>query len=359
MNGDSESSKIKVLVVDDSALMSKQITSILNEDAGIEVVGQAKDGLEAMQMVEALKPDVITLDVEMPKMSGITALKHIMVKHGVPTVMISALTKEGARTTFDALRFGAIDVIAKPSRREDESLEAQKADIVAKVKRAAAIRTGRSRYIRMSAPPPLQKKSHATLESSSRFIGIGAGTGGYYSLLRIVPALPADFKGTLIAVVLAAARYVEPFVSYLDAHSVIPVKGIKGVTVPEPGVCYICSGEDWVVLERNGDNRMALAPRCRTAEANRGPIDIMLTSLSVMGDQAIGIVLSGAGRDGAEGIAAIRGAGGTGVVQDINNAMDPSMPLAVLEQGSVEKILPDYLMAEFIMKIHTPQSGSQ
>jgi two-component system chemotaxis response regulator CheB len=356
MNSDSENDKIKVLVVDDSALMSKQIAAILNEDHKIQVVGQAKDGLEAMRMVGTLKPDVITLDVEMPKMSGITALKHIMVRHGVPTVMISALTKEGARTTFDALRYGAIDVIAKPSRREDESLEAQKADIIAKVKRAAAIRTGRSSYIRMTAPPPVQKKSYASLDSIPLFIGIGAGTGGYYSLLRIIPALPADFKGTLIAVVLAASRYVEPFVSYLDAHSVIQVKGIKGVTLPEPGVCYICSGEDWIVLERNGDQKIALAPRGSTAAANRGPIDMMLTSLSVMGESAIGIVMTGAGRDGAEGIAAIRSTGGTGVVQDINNAMDPSMPLAVLENGSVEKILPDYLMAEFIMKIHTVEN---
>lgn len=353
MNVNSENGKIRVLVVDDSALMSKQISSILNEDDKIEVVGQAKDGIEAMRMVGALKPDVITLDVEMPKMSGITALKHIMVRHGVPTVMISALTKEGARTTFDALRYGAIDVIAKPSRREDESLESQKADIVAKVRRASAIRTGRSRYIRMTALPPLQKKSHVSQDSVRRFVGIGAGTGGYYSLLQIIPALPADFRGTLIAIVLAAARYVEPFVSYLDTHSVVQVKGIKGVTAPEPGVCYICSGEDGVVLERGGDGKMVLASRELTAHANNGPIDTMLTSLSVMGEQATGIVMTGAGRDGAEGIAAIRNSGGTGVVQDINNAMDPSMPLAVLERGSVEKILPDYLMAEFLMKLHT------
>ncbi len=143
MNG-KVNSKIRVLVVDDSTLMSRQITSILNDDRKIEVVGRARDGLEALAMVGSLKPDVVTLDVEMPRMNGITALKHIMVKHCVPTVMISALTTEGARATFDALKYGAIDVIAKPSRREDESLDAQKADIIAKVHRAAAIRTGRA-----------------------------------------------------------------------------------------------------------------------------------------------------------------------------------------------------------------------
>ncbi|MBI4964608.1 MAG: response regulator [Desulfomonile tiedjei] len=358
MSGNSENNKIKVLVVDDSALMSRQIAAILNEDNQIEVVGQAKDGIEAMRMVETLKPDVITLDVEMPKMSGITALKHIMVKHGVPTVMISALTKEGARTTFDALRYGAIDVIAKPSRRDDESLDKQKADIIAKVRRAAAIRTGRSKYIRVSAPPPLRKTSPVGVDSSWPFIGVGAGTGGYYSLLRIVPALQADFRGTLVAVVLVPARYIEPFVSYLDSHSVVRVKGVKEVTVPEPGVCYVCSGESGVVLERNGDGTTALMPGRHAAPPNNGPIDGMLTSLAAMGERAIGIVMTGAGRDGAEGIAEIRSAGGTGVVQDINNAMDPSMPLAVLEKGAVEKILPDYLMAEFIMKIGTSETVS-
>ncbi len=147
-------SKIRVLVVDDSALMSRQITAILQNDEKLQVVGWAKDGLEALNMVRSLRPDVVTMDVEMPRMNGITALKHIMVKHPVPTVMISALTVEGARTTFDALKYGAIDVIAKPSRREDVSLDAQQAEIVAKVKRAAAIRTGRSRYMRISPRSP-------------------------------------------------------------------------------------------------------------------------------------------------------------------------------------------------------------
>ena len=357
MSGDSENNKIRVLVVDDSALMCRQIAGILNEDDKIEVVGQAKDGIEAMRLVGTLRPDVVTLDVEMPKMSGITALKHIMVRHGVPTVMISALTKEGARTTFDALRYGAIDVIAKPSRREDDSLEAQKEDIIAKVRRAAAIRTGRSRYIRMTIPPPPQKKGSTGSDSSSRFIGIGAGTGGYYALLRIVPALPADFKGTLMAVVLVAARYVEPFVSYLDTHSQVRVKSIQGVTAPEPGVCYICSGEYGAVLQEVGEGKLTLAPGKAARNGNEGPIDSMLTSLAAVGERAVGIVMTGAGKDGAEGIAAIRRSGGTGVVQDINNAIDPSMPLAVLERGSVEKILPDYLMAEFIMKVHTLENA--
>jgi two-component system, chemotaxis family, protein-glutamate methylesterase/glutaminase len=344
--------KIRVLVVDDSALMSRQITNILNGDSAIEVVGRAKDGLEALGMVKDLSPDVVTMDVEMPRMNGITALKHIMVKHAIPTVMISALTKEGARTTFDALKYGAIDVIAKPSRREDENLDAQKADIIGKVRRAAAIRTGRSRYIRMCHDVCIEEKgAKGRPDENTRFIGIGAGTGGYYGLLRIIPALPKDFQDVLIAVILVASRYIEPFVAYLDSHSVVPVRSGKEVISPQRGTCYVCSGEEHIILESNGDGRMRfnlLQNPMLTDES--GAIDRMLESLAESaGQKAVGIIMSGAGRDGAKGLSVIREVGGIAAIQDINNCVDPSMPLAALEKGSVARILPDYMMADFIM----------
>jgi len=140
--------KIRVLVVDDSVFMGMQVAGILNEDAEIEVVGRAMNGAEALKMVEDLNPDVVTMDVEMPVMDGLTSLKHIMVRFPVPTVMISSFTWEGARTIFDALRFGAVDVIARRSSSENESLEAQRASLVAKVKRAASIRVERFSYRR-------------------------------------------------------------------------------------------------------------------------------------------------------------------------------------------------------------------
>lgn len=346
-----ENNKIRVLVVDDSALMSRQIAGILSGDAEIEVVGRAKDGLEALDMVGSLRPDVVTLDVEMPRMNGITTLKHIMVRHSVPTVMISALTTEGARTTFDALKYGAIDVIAKPSRREDESLDAQRADIIAKVRRAAAIRTGRSRYIRMNRPGDVVEKSPGNpTDQTTRFIGIGAGTGGYYGLLRIVPALSPDFQDVLVVVLLVARRYVVPFVSYLETHSSVPVKTVHGEDLLEKGTCYICSGQDGVALHKSvqGDTTFRILG---TEQARTWPVNRMLASLSTFGSRAVGVVMTGAGTDGADGVARIRKSGGLGVVQDITNCLDPQMPLAALEKDSVEKILPDFLMAEFFMKL--------
>jgi two-component system chemotaxis response regulator CheB len=347
--------KIKVLVVDDSRLMNAQISGMLQEDGEIDVVGMALDGIQALEMIERLKPDVVTLDVEMPRMNGITALKHIMVKHSLPTVMISALTKEGAKTTFDAFKYGAVDVIAKPSHREDESLEGQKTDIITKVKRAAEIRAGRSRYVRTVAPGAQSKvRAARPPDSTTRFIGMGAGTGGYYSLLRIIPKLPVGFQDIVLAVVLVASRYVESFVTYLDEHSAVPVRGAADLKSPRKGTCYVCSGQDRRILCTDGDGRVRIDvhPVSRTSR-RRGAIDIMLSSLAgQFGKRAVGVVLSGPGTDGAHGISEIRKHGGIGVIQEITNCMDPAMPLAVLEKGSVEKVLPDFSMADFIMGLH-------
>jgi two-component system chemotaxis response regulator CheB len=352
--------KIRVLVVDDSALMSRQITRILENGKEFQVVGWAKDGLEALAMVQALRPDVVTLDVEMPRMNGITALKHIMVKYPIPTVMISALTVEGAKTSFDALRYGAIDVIAKPSRREDESLESQHAEIISKVRRAAAIRTGRSRYMRISPREPFERTTHKGLgpDPTTRFIGVGAGTGGYYALLRIIPLLPPEFHDVLAAVILVGSRYVDPFVSYLNSVSAVPVKKAEGTTYVEKGTCYICSGDSGPLLDAGADGnvRFSFAPNS-SHNSQRGAIDRMFESYaSVVGTRAVGVVMTGSGTDGAVGLSQIREAGGITIIQDINNCMDPSMPLAVLERGSVTKMLPDYLIAEFLTNNMAPRN---
>ncbi len=352
--------KIRVLVVDDSRLMGTQIAGILAEDNDIHVAGKAENGLEALTMVEEIRPDVITLDVEMPIMNGITALKHIMVKYAIPTVMISALTQEGAHTTFDALKFGAVDVVGKPSRREDASLEEQQADIITKVKRAALIRTGISRYLRVTpVDAPVGRQSGAPPDASTRFIGVGAGIGGYYSLLRIIPSLPADFNEVLVATILVEPRYVELFVSYLEAHSAVPVKNSRDVEALEAGVCYVSSSEDCVVLSGNGDGGARFSLRSLSSGSEpEGAINRMLKSLAhCAGNRAVGVVLSGSGADGAEGIAEIRKLGGIAVIQDIANCMDPSMPLAVLQRGPVEKILPDFHLAEFFMKLNRNQDS--
>lgn len=355
MNPALVNNNIRVLVVDDSVMMGKRIAQILEEDDQIEVVGRALNGEEAVHMIPGLKPNVITLDVEMPRMNGITALKHIMLKHGIPTVMISALTQEGARTTFEALKYGAIEVVAKPSRHENESLESQKHDIVTKVKRAASIRTGRSRYVRTVNPgAPVTRMKGLPVDRTTRFIGIGAGTGAFSSLLKIIPHLPPDFADVLIVLVLTRSKYLEPFVSYLAEHSAIPVKHVRESKSPERGTCYLASAEDGpILISRNEGKVVALQVTGNLAQSgNQGVIDGLLKSIGRIGkENAVGIIMSGSGNDGAAGVQVIRRLGGIGVIQDSNNCMDPSMPLSVLEKGTVEKILADYEVAKYLIDL--------
>jgi two-component system chemotaxis response regulator CheB len=345
-----ESSKIRVLVVDDSALMRRQISMILSSDPGFTVVDQASDGIEALEKIQSIKPDVITLDVEMPRMNGITCLKHIMVKYSVPTVMISSLTKEGAKTSFDALRYGAIDVIAKPSRREDADLDSQKADIIAKVRRAASIRTGRFKYLRIPQPTVTSRQDRGTPDRNTTFITIGAGTGGYYGLLRTIPVVPEGFNDTIIAVIHASAGNVEPFAAYLHSHSNIPVQhGKDGVSVRK-GSCYLCSAEHTLVMIENGTGNLMFSDLAGNSHSSRGSINVMMQSVAeYAGSRSIGVVMTGSGQDGAEGLLHINKAGGKCIVQDINNCIDPSMPLAALEQAVVEQLVPDYLLAEHLL----------
>jgi two-component system, chemotaxis family, protein-glutamate methylesterase/glutaminase len=340
--------KIRVLVVDDSALMNRQISTILQSDPVIEVIGRAKDGVEALTLAKELAPDVITLDVEMPNMNGITALKHIMIKYAIPTVMISALTREGSRTSFDALRYGAVDVIAKPSRREDENLDSQKKEIISRVKKAASIRLGRSKYLRITSSSPAEKMPKGLPDQDTCYIGIGTGTGGYCSLLKIIPALSSSFSSVLIANLLTAEKYIDAFVSYLDMHSSVPVKNGSTASHIEKGTCYIISGESRLSIAVNGDRYLKFQPANHISD----PIDYLFSSIALIGGaNSVGIILTGAGKDGAEGLSILKKAGGTAVIQDINNCMDPEMPLAALEKGSVQKILPDYMIADFIMDL--------
>ncbi|MBI5570259.1 MAG: chemotaxis protein CheB [Desulfomonile tiedjei] len=337
--------------------MSRQISNILTNAGGIEVVGRAKDGREALSMVNDLKPDVVTLDVEMPTMNGITALKHIMIKQATPAVMISALTTEGARATFDAFKFGAFDVVAKPSRREDVDLAVQKAEIVAKVKRAAGVSRERLRYIRIANSfHSSRKRGLGSPDDTTHFFVLGSGTGGHYTLLRILPALPENFSGVVVAVIQMAARYLELFVSFLGVHSQIPVvAGLAGKTV-EKGVCYICSAEHCLSLGTNGAGQLffrgATPSPTDPSAGNEGAVDVMFkTVAAAAGSRTVGVILSGVGRDGGAGLMEIKKHGGITVVQEINNCTDPTMPLAALEKGTVERILPDYQMANYFTRL--------
>lgn len=344
--------RTKALVVDDSAFMGMQLAGILSSSDEIEVVGLAKNGLEALEMVKELKPDVVTMDIEMPKMNGITALKHIMVRFHIPTVIISAFATEGARTTFDALRYGAVDAIARPSKMRDRTLDSQSEEIVKRVKRAALIGAGRSSYTRRTrGANKVTRQHHGPPGHETRIIGLCAGIGCYYSLLRITPNMDSGFKDIIIANLDAPATHVRAFIAYLAAHSGIPIEDARDADALQTGVCYMSSTEEHLIVEEGQRGEIMLSFQPPPPRLEQGPQDRFLTSLAgVATDRAVATLMSSGKLDGVQGADFVRKMGGVCVVQDAHNCMDPTLPEAVHAKTTIDLALPDFLMADFFMR---------
>jgi len=340
---------IETLIVDDSKLIRTAIRKILESDPGIRVTGEAADGREALEIIPELKPEVITLDVNMPRLDGISTLKHIMIKHPTPTVMISSLTREGATKTFDALRFGAIDFITKPSQFDGDGIEAQHRTLLEKIKLTANVET---RNIRFFRPPARKDYSTATtaIEHTAieRCVVLGASEGGYNSLLKIIPHLPPNQPATYLGVLHVAPLYVDAFVNYLNQNSLLPVKrAIDGLS-PESGTCYLAAGTEYITLVQ-AKGRLSLRVHPSPFPTRRGAINMLMLSISeIMREKTTGIILSGQGEDGAEGVAEIARIGGEVIIQSPSTCMFKEMPQASIERCETARILPDIEIADVI-----------
>ncbi len=345
-----QSAAIRVLVVDDSAIITKGITDILSQDEQIQVVGQAKDGKEAVEKVAHLKPDVVTMDVNMPEMDGLTALKHIMIMQPTPVVMLSAYTQEGAAATFDSLRFGAIDFIAKPSTRQDLSLEVQKKNIVETVKRAANVTISSVQHIRLRQKGKNTRTEGKRLNADS-VIAMGTALGGYSVLLRILPRFPEDLKAAVLIVQYMPEEVIGTFCEYLNSYSPIPVKPAQDGEIMNNGVCYLCSDSRYMTVLREGAaSSIRLNDRPFDFE-HRNSFNMLLMSLAeAFGERAIGVVLTGEGVDGLEGAQELKRVGGTIIVQQTDTCLSPEMAGQVIQKGLADRIVPDYLLAQEIAR---------
>lgn len=339
MNRNTYNSKIRALVVDGSPFMGMQIAEILNADEEIEVVGRARTAIEALEMVELLRPDVLTMDVAMQDMEGIAALKHIMAKYPVPTVVISSYTQEATEIMFDVLRYGAVDVIAKPSASETASLEAQRSDIVARVKLAASLKEKCRRPRRGSNwGGQLVRGGEEAPDRAPRYVCLGALTAGYYALIRIIPWLGPQFQDVLFAMIPASACYVDQFTRYLAAHSSVFVQSLGTAGLLRKGTCYVCSSQDALVLSRDGKDGVKVeidhhAPYREPEET----INRVFTDLaSIVGPQAVAIALTSKSCGRLDGLKEVQRAGGTGVIKKIADGIDASQILALLKDGRAD-----------------------
>ena len=333
---------IKVLIVDDSPIIRQSIADIVLSDGSFEVVGMAESGREALRMVDTLQPDVISLDVVMPGMNGITTLKHLMINHPTPTVMVSSLTTEGATITFDALRYGALDFIPKPSKLTGGSLRAQSAEIVQKLTWASSVEIEAIRYIRTQENP----QNNIGDKSAEFVVGLGAHEGGYSSLMKILPKLSSDTSACYIAVLYEYPENVDAFVNYLQRYCSIKVaRAVDGAPL-KAGYCYITAGVDYVTLQPLG-GEIALHVHPAPFDSQKGSINRLLFSVAdIMTDRSMGIVLTGSGDDGFEGIDEISRMGGKTLIQEPSTCLVDEMPSNALNRCQVDDVAPDHEIAQ-------------
>ena len=339
----------KLLIVDDSKMMRRAISDIFAADDRVQVVGDVADGAQALEIIPQINPDVITMDVNMPVMDGLTTLKHMMIECPRPTVMLSTLTLEGASTTFDALKYGAVDFVPKPSKLDDSKLEGQEETVVRKVALAAQVEIEAVQYIRA-----LTKNESAGPNgpvACNRLIAMGAAEGGYGALLKIVPHLSPDHPAAYLAVLYAASQHVDAFARYLNEHSSVGVKRAADGLPVEGGVFYLGAGEEYVTVRSHGNGlvlQVNPAPFTSISE-RKGSINMLMFSVAeVMGNRSDGVILSGSGEDGAEGLAEIIRTGGTAIVQDPKTCLYKEMTRTAMDRCEADLVIPDTKIASEI-----------
>ena len=334
--------KIRVLVVDDSALMRRLISDMINSSPECEVVGTARDGGEAIEKVSVLRPDVVTLDVEMPRVNGLEALAHIMMHTPTPVIMLSALTTEGAETTIRALELGAVDFIPKPGGRSISlGIDGVREELLRKIRTAA-----RSRPRRLHLRPRPRLLRAPRLRENAAIV-FGASTGGPGTLIDILQSLPGDVPPVFIVQHMPPG-FTSSFAKRLNALTRFEVKEAEDGDVVKPGRGYVAPG-DYHMLIRRSRIRLDHGPKLHGV---RPAVDITMESAAEsFGSNTIGVLLTGMGSDGAEGLRKIRQAGGRTIVEAEQTCVVFGMPKAAIEAGAAEVIAPSYRIADEIVRM--------
>jgi two-component system chemotaxis response regulator CheB len=334
------SQKIRVLVVDDSALMRKLIPQALMSDPTIEVVGTAMDGLIGLKKIQELRPNVVTLDLEMPRMDGIEMLRQITRKHRVPVIVVSAHTEEGASLTLKALALGAFDFVTKPQEAASGRIAQIASELALKIKVAAS-----SGAPKMIITVPNEKRKAPRKFSTqprwpTRIVAIGISTGGPNALQYLFSQLPEDFPGCLLVVQHMPEGFTEMFARRLDESSALEVKEAQSGDLLLAGRALICPGNRHMKVCHMEHGDVAILVDQPRVNGHRPSVDVLFHSVAqVFGDRSVAVLMTGMGEDGAAGLGAIQAAGGFTIAQSPDTCIVDSMPRAAIARGFASRVI--------------------
>ncbi len=351
--------RVRVLVVDDSALMRKLIPLILERDPDIEVVGTAMDGAFALKKIAELQPDVVTLDLEMPRMDGIETLRTIMRNAPLPVIVFSTHSREGAYSTFKALALGAIDFVAKPRDAAAGNLDPVAYQLAQKIK--VAKRAGGPKTLpKLEVEAPVRQKNRSrTAIAPNRIIAIGISTGGPNALQYVLSQIPGDFPASIVIVQHMPEGFTDMFARRLDECCALEVQEAKSGDLLLAGRVLICPGNRHMMVRRMPRGEMVVLSDGPTINGHRPSVDVLFHSVAQeFALTAVGVLMTGMGDDGAEGLGAIKAAGGITIAQSEETCVVGGMPRAAIVKGYATKVLPLDGMASFLVNQYGGQSGA-
>jgi two-component system chemotaxis response regulator CheB len=338
--------QLKVLIVDDAAFMRKAITDILESDPGLCVAGTAQNGLEALDKIKVLRPDVVTLDIDMPVMDGITAIRHIMIEAPIPIVVLSSLIQDGS-VTFEALRLGVVDFIPKPSGAISLNIDRSRKQIIDRVKIAHSMNLANLRRVRLSTSGKGKKEPGITPDRPrpEYLVVLGTTLSGPNTIIRLISQLPADLPAAVIAVQEISPRILPAFVERFNQYVPWRIQAAQDGLDLQQGTCYIgsneyslklCPGENGAIRFELGDG----APR---------PLDLLFSSAAALFRQkTVGVLLTGIGEDGTEGFARIKQEQGVTLAEDTQCCVYPNLAHNAIQQGVVDQVFHEVRLPEAI-----------
>mgnify|MGYP000044182410 CR=1 FL=1 len=351
--------KISVLIIDDSAFMRKSISIMLESDPDIKVVGTARNGLEGLDLVKSLKPDVVTLDIEMPVMDGLTALKKIMAESPTPVIMVSSLTTEGAEATLKALELGAVDFIPKELSYVNINITKIKEDLISKVKEIAKQKKLKERLNRLKSisqfarPERTYSPQNQIPAIGYKAIAIGISTGGPLSLQKILPLLSEKIQIPVFIVQHMPPKFTKSLADRLNSMSKLNVKEAENGEKIENGTVYIAPGGYHMTVKKNGSAVSLInISEEPSYTLHRPSVDVMMNSvINVYGKYTLGVIMTGMGKDGFEAIKNLKSLGGYAIAQDEPTCVVYGMPKAIVDAGFADNVLPLEKIPEIINKV--------